>query len=544
MRTFSLLIAHATGEVCDSRLDIYLVVFVLREVLCLPLVIYQFMNPETAPSTRTATTAQATALSPANVPTAPVVSAASAPVRSANSNIMSVGAAEQPNTPLDQTSSDHSAVDGNQLSTAASALPSSLSSHPHLFSSATSAGHPKLLAAAVSAASSNSSAAIQSQISTEQHHGQLHHQPQQQQELQQQQQLRPKQINGSNNSSSSSPTRSSRYRRRTPKAKNARLAGHINRLKSVLDMFGILWFIVGNWLVFTSSSKCIAVPRDGGGGGGGAALLYRCSVAFLGIGYVLVCVPIVLFLGIVFCLPVVLVWSKVMRGLASPGGWSRVPASSHAGGYGYGYAGGASGGAGGGNAGGGYGYGGGYYNGGSNGGSNSNSNNTSSFGSTGGGAAWQRDDDDDGLGAPDAVIRTFPVLVYRGGGGGGSSGSNSADAPIDKKRSSGFADPLLNAWAVPMGAAAHHSGVESRRSKSVAANSNSTSSSGSAGGFVATLYERVLSDVRRSIDSGSAAGQWSVSADRRSRGAPDGGRQGRYSYAEVDGGADEYDNSG
>ncbi|KAI8328497.1 hypothetical protein BC941DRAFT_476912 [Chlamydoabsidia padenii] len=67
------------------------------------------------------------------------------------------------------------------------------------------------------------------------------------------------------------------------------------RLKSLLDLFGILWFIVGNYLLFTSTT----CPND-------APELYYTVMAWVLLSYLVLLIPILLCVSIIFCLPFVL----------------------------------------------------------------------------------------------------------------------------------------------------------------------------------------------------------------------------------------------
>jgi hypothetical protein len=69
----------------------------------------------------------------------------------------------------------------------------------------------------------------------------------------------------------------------------------IDRAKSALDVFGVLWFIIGNYMIF-SSTTCsnTAVP------------LYYLSMVLIVYGYILLSVPVFLCTSVIFCLPCVL----------------------------------------------------------------------------------------------------------------------------------------------------------------------------------------------------------------------------------------------
>ncbi|KAJ1560267.1 hypothetical protein HK405_007681 [Cladochytrium tenue] len=147
---------------------------------------------------------------------------------------------------------------------------------------------------------------------------------------------------------------------------------HLDRLTSkwvdgfkwVLDAFGLLWFVAGNWWVFTSVSCAKTSPT----------VYFMCLILVM-LGYVFLMIPIILCGGIVFCLPCVLVCTRALRG------------GRH-------------------------------------------------------GDAAGDDADDGGLGAPAHVIGRLPVVRFRRAGG-----------PRNKKRHSGYSDPMLAAVPVADGSA-------------------------------------------------------------------------------------------
>ncbi|CAO3633904.1 unnamed protein product [Mucor hiemalis] len=73
------------------------------------------------------------------------------------------------------------------------------------------------------------------------------------------------------------------------------------RLKSLIDLFAVLWFIVGNYLLFTSNTCSTDAPQ-----------LFYTSLTFILIGYFMLIVPLVLCTSVILCLPCVLV---IMREL-------------------------------------------------------------------------------------------------------------------------------------------------------------------------------------------------------------------------------------
>ncbi|KAJ3230178.1 hypothetical protein HDU81_004671 [Chytriomyces hyalinus] len=285
--TFVLLISHSTGEVCDTSLDLYLVVYEIRVLLSLPLVVYQYLHP---------------------------------PLEEAYGHHRTGGSSPTP----------HPATH----------------SRPSLQSSAAADSSRTTATSHSSAPASNN-------------------------------------LNTNNLSASHNPSNNHHYRRPPPRANfhvNKELSLLIDRLKSLLDIFSVLWFLAGNYWLLTSNGCYRTAP-----------LLYYLSLAFLGMGYVVVSIPVFMCLGIVFCLPFVLVWTRVLR----IGG-----ANSTAGA-----------GSGGGN------------------------------GNSGGDGRAPGDDDESKAGNPlglsDAVIRGIPVLTFR------KTGGKQQQRGIEKKRSSGYSDPQL-----------------------------------------------------------------------------------------------------
>ncbi|KAJ3264899.1 hypothetical protein HDU77_007179 [Chytriomyces hyalinus] len=306
--TFVLLIAHSTGEVCDTSLDLYLIVYEVRVLLSLPLVVYQYLHP-----------------------------------------------------PLEEAYGHHR-VGG------ASPSPTPVSSRPVIPS------RPSLQS---SAADSTTTITSQTSISGTQTNNS-------------------RDANNSNQPSShrvyANP--SSHHHRRSPRANfhvNKELSLLIDRLKTLLDIFSVIWFLAGNYWLLTSNGCYRTAP-----------LVYYLSLAFLGMGYVVVSIPVFMCLGIVFCLPFVLVWTRVLR----IGGAN---ATANAGG------------------------------------GNQDGNTV--------GASRDGGDDADKAGNPlglsDTVIRGIPVLTFR---------KKDGKQGMEKKRSSGYSDPqLLLAVPVVGGVAANGS---------------------------------------------------------------------------------------
>lgn len=78
-------------------------------------------------------------------------------------------------------------------------------------------------------------------------------------------------------------------------ARHNTLAGWIDRAKSALDLFSILWFIIMNWLLFSSSTCSSTAPS-----------LYYLTLIFIVFGYIVITIPIILCAAVIFCLPCVL----------------------------------------------------------------------------------------------------------------------------------------------------------------------------------------------------------------------------------------------
>ncbi|KAI9494261.1 hypothetical protein BDB00DRAFT_318509 [Zychaea mexicana] len=75
-----------------------------------------------------------------------------------------------------------------------------------------------------------------------------------------------------------------------------------DRLRSLLDIFGIVWFIIGNYFLFTSG-QCIQ----------GAPSLFYTTLVWILLGYLLVLIPLFLCISVIFCLPCVLVLMRALR---------------------------------------------------------------------------------------------------------------------------------------------------------------------------------------------------------------------------------------
>ncbi|CAG8552888.1 12376_t:CDS:2 [Funneliformis caledonium] len=83
---------------------------------------------------------------------------------------------------------------------------------------------------------------------------------------------------------------------------NQRRDGWVDRLKSFLDLFATLWFIFGNYLLFTTSSCHLTSPP-----------VFYLSLTWVILGYIIITIPILLCLAVIFCLPCVLVAMRVLN---------------------------------------------------------------------------------------------------------------------------------------------------------------------------------------------------------------------------------------
>lgn len=98
------------------------------------------------------------------------------------------------------------------------------------------------------------------------------------------------------------PTTDARGRRRTLSPETMLHLQLVERIKSMSDLIGTIWFIIGNWWLF-SSNTCSATNPP----------LYYISLVLVLIGYLVLLVPIILCAAVVFCLPCVLVVLRALR---------------------------------------------------------------------------------------------------------------------------------------------------------------------------------------------------------------------------------------
>ncbi|CAB4399373.1 hypothetical protein RhiirA1_406311 [Rhizophagus irregularis] len=83
---------------------------------------------------------------------------------------------------------------------------------------------------------------------------------------------------------------------------NQRRDGWVDRLKSFLDLFATLWFIIGNYLLFTTV-KCQSTSPP----------VFYLSLTWVIVGYIIITIPILLCLAVIFCLPCVLVAMRMLN---------------------------------------------------------------------------------------------------------------------------------------------------------------------------------------------------------------------------------------
>ncbi|KAI9008970.1 hypothetical protein CLU79DRAFT_775436 [Phycomyces nitens] len=90
--------------------------------------------------------------------------------------------------------------------------------------------------------------------------------------------------------------------RSTPRRRPLDLMNAIRRIQSTLDLFGAFWFLLGNYLVFTSRTcEDTAGP------------VYYLSLSFIVYGYIIIAFPLLLCIAVVFCLPCVLVGAHLLH---------------------------------------------------------------------------------------------------------------------------------------------------------------------------------------------------------------------------------------
>ncbi|KAI8071238.1 hypothetical protein BC940DRAFT_293941 [Gongronella butleri] len=80
------------------------------------------------------------------------------------------------------------------------------------------------------------------------------------------------------------------------------LISWIDRAKSALDLFATLWFIIGNYMLFTSTT-CSETAKP----------IYYLSLSVIIYGYIIITVPLLLCTAVIFCLPCVLVGMRLIH---------------------------------------------------------------------------------------------------------------------------------------------------------------------------------------------------------------------------------------
>ncbi|ORX44420.1 hypothetical protein DM01DRAFT_1312440 [Hesseltinella vesiculosa] len=80
------------------------------------------------------------------------------------------------------------------------------------------------------------------------------------------------------------------------------LLSWIDRAKSALDLFATLWFIIGNYMLFTSTT-CSETAKP----------IYYLSLTIIVYGYIIITVPLLLCTAVIFCLPCVLVGMRLIH---------------------------------------------------------------------------------------------------------------------------------------------------------------------------------------------------------------------------------------
>ncbi|KAI8329149.1 hypothetical protein BC941DRAFT_443603 [Chlamydoabsidia padenii] len=80
------------------------------------------------------------------------------------------------------------------------------------------------------------------------------------------------------------------------------LINWIDRSKSALDLFATLWFIIGNYMLFTSTT-CSETAKP----------VYYLSLVVIVYGYLIITIPLLLCTAVIFCLPCVLVGMRLLH---------------------------------------------------------------------------------------------------------------------------------------------------------------------------------------------------------------------------------------
>ncbi|CAG8550282.1 11218_t:CDS:2 [Paraglomus brasilianum] len=89
---------------------------------------------------------------------------------------------------------------------------------------------------------------------------------------------------------------------RSDQSNAARRERWVDKLKSFLDLFATLWFIIGNYFLFTTDLCRRTAPA-----------VFWLSLAWVILGYIIITIPILLCLAVIFCLPCVLVAMRILH---------------------------------------------------------------------------------------------------------------------------------------------------------------------------------------------------------------------------------------
>ncbi|ORX43082.1 hypothetical protein DM01DRAFT_1411679 [Hesseltinella vesiculosa] len=81
-----------------------------------------------------------------------------------------------------------------------------------------------------------------------------------------------------------------------------------DRLRSLFDLFGILWFIVGNYILFTTQTCAIQ-----------ARPFYFTILTWVLLNYIVILIPVFICVSVIFCLPCVLVILRLFHVQDVPG---------------------------------------------------------------------------------------------------------------------------------------------------------------------------------------------------------------------------------
>jgi len=85
------------------------------------------------------------------------------------------------------------------------------------------------------------------------------------------------------------------------------------RVQNFLDFFGTVWFVIGNWWLFTSTTCS-----------GTSSLVYYTSFTFVLLGYFIISIPLLMCLAMICCLPCVLYVLRNIKDEANNGASEQV----------------------------------------------------------------------------------------------------------------------------------------------------------------------------------------------------------------------------